>query len=129
MRDGAGFGARIGDGDEVRAALAEHAQDVRPPTSAPDERDARGRSASLTAALGCAPMGLSSSLVVVGSVLIGTLLAVAIVVFEAWRRMNRAGQLRNASAAASAGFDRQESLRLNTVACATAAPDGSSTLP
>jgi hypothetical protein len=32
--------------------------------------------ASLTAALGCAPMGLSSSLVVVGSVLIGTLLAV-----------------------------------------------------
>lgn len=51
--------------------------------------------------------------------LIGTLLAVAMVVLEAWRRMNRAGQLRNVPTAASAGFDRQESLRLNTVACAT----------
>jgi O-antigen ligase len=53
--------------------------------------------------------------------LIGTLLAVAIVVFEALRRVKRAGQLRNASAAAITGIDRQESLRLNTVACATMA--------
>ncbi|HJQ78601.1 MAG TPA: O-antigen ligase family protein, partial [Lacipirellulaceae bacterium] len=53
--------------------------------------------------------------------LIGTLLAVSIVVFEALRRMNRAGRLRNASAAAITGIDRQESLRLNTVACATMA--------
>jgi O-antigen ligase len=53
--------------------------------------------------------------------LIGTLLAVSFVVCEALRRMKRAGQLRNAAAAAIVGIDRQESLRLNAVACATMA--------
>jgi O-antigen ligase len=51
--------------------------------------------------------------------LIGTLLAVATVVLEAVRRMNRARQFRNAPVAAWPGIDRQESLRLNAVACAT----------
>jgi O-antigen ligase len=47
----------------------------------------------------------------------GALLAVSAVVVEAVRRMNRARQLRHASIAASAGIDREESHRLNSVAC------------
>jgi O-antigen ligase len=50
---------------------------------------------------------------------IGTLLAVAAIVIEALRRIRRAGQLRNASTMAWPGIDLEESLRLNTVVCAT----------
>jgi hypothetical protein len=49
----------------------------------------------------------------------GTLLAVAAVVTEAIRRMNCAKQLRNVAKVTWPGVNREESFRLNVVACAT----------
>jgi O-antigen ligase len=49
----------------------------------------------------------------------GTLLAVAAIIFEAIRRINRARTLRSAPAAAWTGVDVEESLRLNTIVCCT----------
>jgi O-antigen ligase len=51
--------------------------------------------------------------------IIGTLLAVSAVIVEAVRRMNRAMQLRTLPAGAWQGIDREESLRINTIVCAT----------
>jgi len=49
----------------------------------------------------------------------GTLLAVAAIILESIRRINRARQLRSAPAAAWMGVDIEESLRLNTIVCCT----------
>lgn len=49
----------------------------------------------------------------------GTLLAVAAIIFEAIRRINRARQLRSAPAAAGMRIDVEESLRLNAIVCCT----------